>query len=245
MASEASGANLHPPGMPPPDWKSINSKSSSPATHQDSAMRDEDSQPPSYLYSPLLHANDGTLDHIGTPYASNKAHQTPLVSLQPKSRHDKNQAQDDPSASPNAIPTTGSQTKTTTSLRPNQAGRGASLRRPNPLNTVPTITPNHNALAPAPKTHLHEDGYTLVNNKTMTRALSTQKDMQVSGILITRVGPKKELETQSIQFGTMLQALISINPHIPIHMQSREYPQSLNTPQMTPRLQSTDGHYIG
>ena len=70
-----------------------NGRYSSEATRPDSIMRDTDNPTPStaqphslHLYPPLL-LDEGATNHLGTPYATNRA-DCPFVSLQLKSKND-------------------------------------------------------------------------------------------------------------------------------------------------------------
>ena len=146
MASGPSGTE-YPPGMPPPDWQSINSKATASAANPDLVMQDTDAslpshgqQHPPYLYPPFLPANEGMSDHLRTPSASNRA-QFPLVSLQPKSMHTRKQA---PAPNNNQNPPLAPKTTTTNVASGNRsidAGRRASLNRHNKVQQVHNTTP--------------------------------------------------------------------------------------------------------
>ena len=60
------------------------------------------------------------------------------------------------------------------------------------------------------------DDFTLVGPKTKTKQHPPllHTNMQVSGILLSRDGPKKDLATQTINFGQLIKALITIDPQV-------------------------------
>ena len=200
--------------MPPPDCASIN-HSSIPSVNNNSIMQEtaasssSNNPHPPYLYPPLLQVNDSMSDNLSTPYASNQA-EFFLVSLQPKSSSTKKQLLE---ASSITTAKADSRLKlnpnTATSQQSKQAGQEPDSHRPDNIST-PT-RPAVSALAQHP---LHNDGFIKVKHKMKSQAPSNMADMQLLDLLFNRIGPKKELENIPIQFGTMLQALVSINPHI-------------------------------
>ena len=219
MATEASGSHYHAKS-PLPDTAPPSGQMSPSASSPDSIMRDNDSTvstanpTPAHLYSPHL-SEEGNMDQVGTPFASNRAG-CPLVTLQPKPRNDNTQT---PAAQLNSAENAASRTPPRAPGRPSSiAGRGPHLRS---HDTQHPRRANEN-LQPTASRRLvdnaNDDGFTLVNySKSKSKnGQVEQADMQVSGLLLSRVGPKADLEKQPIPFGTLLQALISIDPNVMI-----------------------------
>ena len=181
-------------------------------------MRDTEAPlPPDSSHPPNVYLpDDGVTDYlIGTPSASNRA-EHPLVSLQPKTTNKQQQ----PSAVSNAPTTNAANSRAPSSAIPSrlnsQAGRGHQ-RKHDTLRLVNATSDKPPALNSQPATS-NDDGYTLVQPKKhkIRGGQVGQDDMQVSGLLLSRVGQKMELEKQPIPFSDMLQALISIDPNIMI-----------------------------
>ena len=95
------------------------------------------------------------------------------------------------------------------------AGRGPHHKKD--ISHLAGIDDTLNSIASSLKApaKITNDGFTLVESKSKHRGKKAdQADMQVSGLLLSCVGSKAELEWQLIPFGTMLQALILINPNV-------------------------------
>ena len=171
---------------------------------------------PSHLYTPVLQET-GTADHLGTPYASNRA-ECPLVSLQPKTSSSKQQASTTVNVSTETASANRDQPTPAHARQFPSAGRGHNIRKQTTPRTTPPIAQLNTPATQSPSVNAPHDGFQIVQSKHKSRGKSTidQANMQVSGLLLSRVGPKAEIAKQPIPFGDMLQALISIDPNVMI-----------------------------
>ena len=221
MASRGSGNNHQAPTSPS-DHVSPISKLTTPVANPDSIMQDtEGAQPhnhphPLHLYTPII--PDAGTDHFGTPYASNRA-ECPPVSLQPKTSSTTHQqaSTTNPASSVNASTTRAQLTPSRARLS-SSAGRGQPIRTHKTLDPAPASGPAGASGKKSSNRNTQDDhGFTLVQPKPKSRGGHiNQANMQVSGLLLSRVGPKAEIAKQPIPFSNMLQALISIDPNIMI-----------------------------